>query len=388
MNGIDLDIPGEPASVRTLASWFSPTMSAGLRAASDALRGTRTSSTQGFEGEGGDAFRTKVGDALSVLWPVEDYLNLADATLNDYAELLERGRTRSIHLGEDARAAGLVVTGGRYIQAPVSPLPVDCFATPPPPPPREKVVAAKAYWKQAAEYARISTAMGQWWSEHDGWIRDNIPPLLDGEERLSVLAQVWDTLRAANLDLFASAGFEAGTQTRNTALDGLRTSLKRVTEEAVASNQQGLARFIEADRIDSVTAGLNVQIEAGVKIGRYLSFGGATITVVTSTFDLATGTPADVVGVGLLGGAAGAAIGSKAASLVGLVLPVAATPLGTAFILTIGSAGTGLLAQELYERLVPDSTREQLDHELPYAYWDAAIVPGSGIPLNRIVYPK
>ncbi|RLP83655.1 hypothetical protein D9V34_02220 [Mycetocola lacteus] len=382
MNRIDLDIPGEPTSIRTLAAWFTQTLSAGLRAASDALRGTRSSSAQGFEGEAGDAFRTKLGDALSALWPVEDYVNLAGKTLNDYAELLELGHTRSTHLAEDAHTADLVVTGGRYIQAPVSPLPVDCFATPPPPPPQEKVVAAKTYWKQAAEYARISTAMRQWWSEHDQWVQDNIPPLLDGEERLSVLAQVWDTLRAANVDLFASAGFEAGTQTRNTALDGLRASLKRVAEEAVTANPQGLARFIEADRIDSVTAGLNAQIEEGVKIGRYLRFGGATITVVTSTLDLATGTPADVVGVGLLGGAAGAAVAGAGVEVLGLG-PLAGVP-----VVVVSSAVLANYLQDEYQKVVPETTRETIDHELPYAYWNSSTVAGSGIALPRIVFPR
>lgn len=108
---IDTEITGSPGSIRSAATWLGGTLRPAVGRGGDALLGARRTAASEWRGDTGGAFVGAMGRAVTQVDRVEDGVREVRTCFDEYADVLERCQSRMAALREEARAAGLVVSG-------------------------------------------------------------------------------------------------------------------------------------------------------------------------------------------------------------------------------------------------------------------------------------
>lgn len=110
MNVVDINVKADPSSCRELAQWLSQLTKA-VREAADAAKKAYSSATSFWEGEAGEAFRSKVLKQMQDADEVADGIDRARSGLELFADDIDTVCQRMRNALEHAHEAGLTVTG-------------------------------------------------------------------------------------------------------------------------------------------------------------------------------------------------------------------------------------------------------------------------------------
>lgn len=108
---LETGIEGDPSSIRGAATWLGGTLAPAVEKGGDSLVGARRAASSDWLGETGDAFCGAMGRAVTQVDGVGEGVGEVESAFTDYAGSLERCQQRMTAIRDDARAAGLTVSG-------------------------------------------------------------------------------------------------------------------------------------------------------------------------------------------------------------------------------------------------------------------------------------
>lgn len=117
---LDIDVKGNPASLRITAQWLQSTSDSVLDAATE-VYGARSDSEHGWTGHAGDGFRTAVSEVGSRVDQLSEDLTTVGAALEAHADDLDTVVTRMTQAWELASRAGCPVTATTITEPDPSP---------------------------------------------------------------------------------------------------------------------------------------------------------------------------------------------------------------------------------------------------------------------------
>ena len=369
MGTIDLTIPGDPASIYSLAEWLSGTVSTAATEIKDRLNKTAGDSGEFWEGRTGEGFRETARSVASGADPVQVYASDAAEVFRAYARRLERGKEEFDGYIDEALASALIV-GENTIS---HPMPPKTYVTRPGQaapiefgPGGECIIplSGEAYQAALELFDRIGESVGSWWGDLDNWINEHIVPLIARVTELDPIRNAFEILKQGNE---AVRGFplalvavpwetqlkflqEEGKKAQ-TAADDFYKNLRKGNPAVSGPLKKTSRRELQA--VADVLAERVGQLKVGTKI--VIPGSGLVIDIVAASVDVANGgsISSGVVGIGgsLAGGAGGAALlGSTSIPPVAIALIVAAI-----------SYGVGWVGVQAWESLVPLDIREAID---------------------------
>lgn len=374
MTYIDLEIPGDPAALHTLADWLSPKVSDQTDELHSRLQRTARESAMWWLGETGAAFRSCTYSIAEAVDPVDAYAKDAATVFRAYANRLERSRNTFDGYLDDARKHYLIVQGVVITMPPPPPTYILAPGQEPPPergPNGECIAPRPAGWHERAkeEFERIAGDVGKWWGELDNWIDEHIVPLMGRITEFDALAAAFETLKTGNeltmgfllenterrweesLKIYEDAAAQAKLDA-DTHRDRLRPGDPRVSSAAEKVTKPELVQARKD--LDDIVG----KIKSGSKI---LGGVGIAVDVVVAATDVMNGGSISSATVGLLGGLGGGALGAAGvtglAALAGVTLPV------TVVVGAVVLVGWGVseLAVWGWESAVPLYVREAID---------------------------
>ena len=108
---IETEIEGSPASIRSAASWLSGTLQPAVERGSDSLVAARRAAGSDWRGATSEAFVGAMSRAVTQTDHLEQGVREVRGAFDDYADALDRCQNRMTAIRQDARGAGLTVSG-------------------------------------------------------------------------------------------------------------------------------------------------------------------------------------------------------------------------------------------------------------------------------------
>lgn len=355
-------LPGRPEDVHSLAAWLRTSLAPGLNDVAGALRSATALAETGWEGDAGDAFRTR---ATSTGRSTEELAGtVADAAraVDGWAVALSTAQAELRHIRETAAEAGLTVVGEDVLAPAGVPDPADVLG-------RERWDRLHRAYVQASESAR---AVDRQLHEFDRTTLQNMgndirsKPLLLAADFVGAGAGGAVVFQTAQLtgeaDRLRSQAAEFEERMRTAPPGTSRAVLER--DQADADDFRRQARELDG-RAARLTSGA----------GRWIGRASGPLAVAGVAWDIAHGKPADQAIVsGAAGFGASVLAGMAAGAVAGSLIPVPGV--GTALGALVG-AGAGLFASgavdSLYEHGLPEIDRALADGAAAVGETGAAI---------------
>ncbi|GMA36932.1 hypothetical protein [Demequina litorisediminis] len=361
---ISLEIPGDPAAIRTAAEWLDPTLKGSISTADIELVSTITDAQYLWTGQSGYAFNSAAQAVRRSNHQVPGYAADVAEVMRAYAGRLERGAEDFTEYASRARDEALTVTGNA-IAAPTTWLK---YCPDPSGPDSAELREWNRYTRRVEAYQDIASDVGTWWGELDAWIAEHFGPLVQRVSELQEGATALDGLTQGNEEVVGLA-FEYASARTARNLAEFRTHVSDLQTQAddfqrgLRSGNPAVRAAAEAADPRGMRAGIGVLNEtiAGVsKSARIIPIAGGVIEVVSAGAEIASGESPSSVGIGLVGGIAGGSAVAGGIAAAGVAVP----PLGVALLVAGGAWALGEGAQWAWEAWVPLDTREAIDDGL------------------------
>ncbi|MCA0380240.1 MAG: hypothetical protein LCH36_12550 [Actinobacteria bacterium] len=368
---IDLNIPGDPVALHTLADWLSPDLSEQTHELYSQLRRTAADSQMWWFGQAGSAFRETTNAIADAIDPVDVYASDAATVIRAYANRLRRGQDKFDEFADKAVKTWLIVKNSQ-VQAPIPP-PTYIIAqgqTPPPDyGPDGKVRPAGWYEQALSLYEQIAEDVVNWWGELDRWIDEYFLPLMGRVTDFEPLVLAYEVLKTGN-ELTISSVVELKSAEWESNLREFEDKAKQAKIDADTHRERlrsgdprisGPASKFETPELVEARKELDAAVD-NIKSGtKLISRVGLGLDVLVAVADVMNGGSASSAAAGLLGGTlGGAAAGGLVvggAALVGVTLPVAVV----AGAVVLVGWGASELAEWGWESAVPLDIREAID---------------------------
>ncbi|TGO06687.1 hypothetical protein [Serinibacter arcticus] len=111
MADVDTEITGSPSSIEGTATWLRDALANGVEAAADSLTAARSTASSSWNTTAGDNFHTVATRAIRTTDDLKSAVTTLAGDLEDFASSLRRCQEDMAAAREDARGAGLTVTG-------------------------------------------------------------------------------------------------------------------------------------------------------------------------------------------------------------------------------------------------------------------------------------
>lgn len=383
--GINLEVPGDPGSIRSLADWLKPKASDAVNDLHKRLKKTSEKSALFWEGQTGEGFRDTVDAIAEAVDPVDIYAMDAAEVFHAYAGWLERGKDKFSNFAEDAFAAKLMVVGSEILP-PMAPKPGIAPTGKASPIPQRgpngesfQALTPDEYAHAVKLYNQIAGDVGTWWAELENWIDEYIVPLMSRVTEFDALAKAYDTLQVGND--FARTfllNLHAGKWKEQLAL--FEEKAKQAKADADSHNKKmrsgdprikKAAEKVRKPDLDAESKALAEKIKQLKKGTRIIARGGLVIDIVVTAADISSGGSPSSAGAGIVGGAAGATAGG------GLAVAISAGTFGTAGLVAVGAWAMAEGAKWAWESSVPLDVRETIDAAVRDWFIDVArSIPG------------
>ncbi|MEV8264586.1 hypothetical protein [Microbacterium sp. NPDC077057] len=356
---IDLHIPGDPPSIRTLGDWMSR-MKSSLVEVDLELAYVASQSENYLRGEAGSAFQRTATSVRNRSSPAMTYLGDAAPVVNAYANRLDRGREDFDSYLEQAAQRGLTVHG-KVVLEPTTHLKV-C-----PAPDADPAATAEwdAFLSRVATYNDLAARVGTWWGELETWRAENFAPLIARLEDLSPLDGLVDELTStdANKTVVDAALETADVRTERDLADW-RSLAQQMQDDAdtftdqLRSGNPATQAAAEAANPRALREGaveLLEHVEQVSRVGKIIPLVGPAIDIVTIGAAIADGDSGSSQIAGAVGGAAGGAV-------TGGAIAAAGGPVGWVIGgAVVASVAVGSAATWAWEAWVPIDARESID---------------------------
>jgi hypothetical protein len=318
---IDTHIPGDPASIRAVATWLRSSLSAGVSDATTRLYRARSTAASGWVGTAGSAFGSRMTSAGSAGDMIAADAEWLSTSFNTYADALHTAHAGMRRARKLARDAGLTVTNN-FIQAP------DRLSDP----------LSHTAWKFVTEEA--SRARG----------------IVSAAEELA--RDTWRDLKRKKYLLATDVVSDAAEQ----ILDARAKSLQNAATRLAAAGEDAAKAAAAADKARG--------------LARKLPYVGYGITALDIGLSIADGTPpAKAIAQGVAGATASTVV---ATAVTGALSPIATPWVGVpaGLIAGVGAGyiaekGAGLLYDtetkiigEAYDKLVPEKVKDKIPDKL------------------------
>jgi hypothetical protein len=355
---VDMRIPGDPTAVTGIADWLDHQLAGPLVDVDVESANVRSQSEHLWEGQAGAAFRDTLYEVTRRTRDLPGYLRDIAEVLRAYAGRLQRGQEDFESLLGQAPGVGLEVRG-TLILPPTTWL-VSCPIDTSPENERDEW---ERYEQALATYDTVSEHVGTWWSELELWIAENLAPLTTRLEEFSDLDALLQGLAVGNEDVLTTT-LDFVQETREGALTDLRvvaeqagTDAQTFTDQLRSGNPavRSAAEAADPDGIRRQLSVLNDAISDAARFSKVIPVVGVVVDVVAAGTEIADGGSPTSVGLGVAGGAGGAALAGWA--LAGVAIP----PLGAVLIVGGVAVVAGSAATWLWEAAVPLDARETID---------------------------
>lgn len=387
--GIDLEISGDPISIRALSTWTDEKLRGSEAQLRTVLTDAEQSSSYAWKGVSGEAFRDAVKRVYDRISDIDDYSKRAAIVFRAYAFRLENGKERFLEFAALARESGLRAIDGNVIYPPVNPSPTNCSVNPPSTVySQEELSAIAEYQEMLDSYSRTAVTVQDWREDQVRWYAEHVVPLLNEIEDLVGVDQLLDGLKSANEFLMSNI-IETITQRNDRALAGLQkeyVDFKAQVDGVRAARKSGNpsvrspAMEFDLEKARDNLDEIGLARSKTIQVGSFLKLGGAAVSLVSTGIEVANGEDLGIAGAGLLGGyvggLAGASIAAGLGALTGVTIPVW---FSVGAVVAAGAGGTAV-ATSIYTSLVPLDRREELDVQVPHAIANTSTVPGSWVP--------
>jgi hypothetical protein len=193
VTSLDTHVEGDPASVRTAATWLRSTVRTSSSTLGDEVYQQRSKAASAWEGGTGEVFGTRLTTVGTASDGVSEQAAAAATTIDELATALQKAQDEMDRARSTARGGGLTVTG-------------DSIVSPGEPPPDVAALPADATPAQAAAYdagvARIEAydAKVAVWDEVVEIVEDARAAL---EQRIADGAGTWESNRGNLVGLFS-----------------------------------------------------------------------------------------------------------------------------------------------------------------------------------------
>ena len=381
---IDLHIPGDSSAIYALGAWHGTRVGTSIEFMVEQLRRTQSDVQYSWEGESVQAFHTASSVHATELKKLAEYLQKVQETLEAYADRLTRGKEHFAGYADEAAAAGMNVTAGRYISPPIRPLDAATMGSLTPAAEREAASAKRAYENAALLFEEIRSLVEEWNVDTLEWIDTNFDPLIEqiGEfDRLRGLLDYFEV----NGFAFVSAGLSLGETLAARRLGNFRSDQARLQEETETGQKntrsghparRELGQEYRESKHEKRTAleraSLHVSwLDPTTKV---LQGAGPVTDLVEAGVKLSEGEPPTTVAAGFAGGVAGGVVGAKAGASIGAQVGAAEGPIGLVVGSAIGGAAGGTLGgligsgatEATWETAAPLKVRDAIDEGLRY----------------------
>ena len=356
---IDLRIPGDPPSIRTLGDWMSR-MKSSLVEVDLELSYVASQSENYLRGEAGSAFQRTATSVRNRSSPAMTYLGDAAPVVNAYANRLDRGREDFDSYLKQAAERGLTVYG-KVVLEPTTHLRV-C-----PAPDADPATTAEwdAFLSRVATYNDLAARVGTWWGELETWRAENFAPLIARLEDLSPLDGLVDELTSidANKTVVDAALETADVRTERDLADWrslaqqMQDDADTFTDQLRSGNPatQAAAEAANPRALREGAAELLEHVEQVSRVGKIIPLVGPAIDIVTIGAAIADGDSGSSQIAGAVGGAAGGAV-------TGGAIAAAGGPVGWVIGgAVVASVAVGSAATWAWEAWVPIDARESID---------------------------
>ncbi|MFD5598780.1 WXG100 family type VII secretion target [Leucobacter sp. NPDC058333] len=381
---IDLHIPGDSSAIYALGAWHGTRVGTSIEFMVEQLRRTQSDVQYSWEGESVQAFHTASSVHATELKKLAEYLQKVQETLEAYADRLTRGKEHFAGYADEAAAAGMTVTDGRYISPPVKPLDAATMGSLTPAAERDAASAKRAYENAALLFEEIRSLVEEWNLDTLDWIETNFDPLIEqiGEfDRLRGLLDYFEV----NGFAFVSAGLSLGETLASRRLGNFRSEQARLQEEIETGQKNTRSGHPARKELgQEYRESKHEKRTALERASRHVSWldpttkvlqGAGTVTdLVEAGVKLSEGEPLTTVAVGFAGGVAGGVVGAKAGASIGAQVGAAEGPLGLVIGSAIGAAAGGALggligsgaAEATWETAAPLKVRDAIEEGLRY----------------------
>lgn len=369
---IDTTTHGDADQVQAAADWLDPDLKDAADGSSNVTSFIPTGVRSHWFGESADDYVTILQRTTDAADEVAGLARDAAEKLRSYAGQLRRMKEDFAKHREDARAAGLPVTG-MVIGRPVSLIPV-CPATRDDP-----------HWDEWQEhldrielYNEIAADVGAWWGELEVWISENLDGFLSGMPTQTTADKILSGLR------------DAGDETPKIYLEGQALAWKETAAELTSHAEElrlGASEFVRELRSGNPATkaaaeaanptGMRWAADEAEDLARGLSRASKVVPVVgwgvdiwNLGSDMASGDDPSSTGVEILGGIAGGAAATAGVAALAAAGVVTLPVWGTAVVVGGAAVAVGAGAVWAYENWVPQDVRESIDAGMEDA-WDA-----------------
>ncbi len=358
---IDVRVPGNPGSIRTVAEWLG-SIRASLQDADAELAYIWSDSNSYWTGESGSGWRAATSNLRDRAQPIPALISDAMEVFHAYANRLERLQADFATLLFQAGEVGLIVCG-----TVVLPPATDLAYCPGPSDPIDDQRRYATFVGLLESYDDLARQVGTALGELDVWVGEHIVGVLARVGELSRIAGIVADMTKNGNQLLADSvlqGYETFLEERigewrekQTLLqssaeafnDQLRSGNPALRAAAEAADPQGMRGQVTelAEHIGQVS-----------KFGRVLPLAGGAIDIVSIGLDVSQG--------GSLSSGVASALGGMGGASGGAALFVAAfggsNPVGWAIGgAVIGSVSVGVGARWLWEASVGLDVRESID---------------------------
>ncbi|MFJ4158403.1 hypothetical protein [Microbacterium testaceum] len=365
---IDVRVPGNPGSIRTVAEWLG-SIRASLQDADAELAYIWTDSNSYWTGESGSGWRAATSNLRDRAQPIPALISDAMEVFHAYANRLERLQADFATLLFQAGEVGLIVCG-----TVVLPPATDLAYCPGPSDPIDDQRRYATFVGLLESYDDLARQVGTALGELDVWVGEHIVGVLARIGELQRLAGIVSDMTKNGNELIASSvleGYETFVDKRlgewRKAHDGLQDTAEAFIDRLRSGNPAVRAAAEAADP-KAMRAGVEALAE---QIGRVSQFAkvipiaGGAVEVVSLAVDVAEGGSVSSGVAGIVGGAAGGTAGAAAGTSIGAALSVvgvAGGPVAWAVGVGVGAAVVGGWAGRwAWEASVPLDVRESID---------------------------
>lgn len=361
---IDTHVPGDADQIADAAEWLDPTLKDRADGSSNATALLPHAVYAHWYGASSEEYRTLLADLTDAADEIVPMARDSAEKLRSYAGQIRRMKSDFAQHRDDARAAGLTVSGTQ-IQPPV-----DNIGYCPGDESDPQWDAYQDYLDLVDVYNEIATDVGSWWGELEAWVADNLVAFLGTMPTSTGASTLLDTLAGANQGLIElylenrQRQIDADMADLRTQAGQLRTDAAEFARELKSGNP-AVRAAAEAANPPDMRVRANVLDDVADALGRgarHLPFIGPVLDVVFFGADVAGGRSPSSAGVEVLAGIGGAALVGVAVAGAPVTLTVGAVVVGGALI--------GMGAAWAYENWVPQDVRESIDAGLENA-WDA-----------------
>lgn len=365
---IDVRVPGDPGSVRTVAGWLSD-IRRSLQDADAELAYIWSDSNLYWTGEAGSAWRRATSDLRDRAQPIPAFISDAMEVFHAYANRLERLHADFATLLIQAGEVGLVVRGTIVL-----PPATDLAYCPGPGDPTDDQESYAGFVGLLASYDDLARQVGTALGELNVWVGEHIVGLLARTSELNRLAGiVADMTKNGNEQIASSVleGYETFVGERlgewRKAHDGLQDNAETFFDRLRSGNPavRGAAEAADPHAMRAGVEDLAEQIGRVSKFAKVIPVAGGAVEVVSLAVDISEGGSLGSGIAGIAGGAAGGTAGTAVGASIGTALSavgVAGGPVAWAVGVGVGAAILGgWTGRWIWEASVPLDVQESID---------------------------